>query len=138
MSIAWASCLSASLRSSFGQSSDFPGREIHSDGQSHATGGEGVILNMAAQAETKVNMFPSLDRDMAAQPEERFRGAETLSRNQNLALQALASFESLFSDAIESFAAEILRDAFYRWPFLPQQTHRPMQWYPLAFAAISR
>jgi hypothetical protein len=36
---------------------------------------------MAAQAETKMNMFHSLDRDMALQSEERFRGAETLSRN---------------------------------------------------------
>ena len=93
---------------------------------------------MATESETTVNMFHSLDGDMAPQSEERFSGAETLSRNKNLALQALASFESLLRDAIESFAAEIFRDAFYRWPFLPQQTHRPMQWYPLAFAAISR
>jgi len=93
---------------------------------------------MATQAETTVNMFYSPDRDMAPQSDERFSGAETLARNKNLALQALASFESLLRDAIESFAAEIFRDAFYRWPFLPQQTHRPMQWYPLAFAAISR
>ena len=93
---------------------------------------------MATEAETTVNRFHSLDGDMTPQSEERFQGAEALSRNKNLALQALASFESLLSDAIESFAAEIFRDAFYRWPFLPQQTHRPMQWYPLAFAAISR
>ena len=112
-----------------------------SDGQSlrgRCRGGEGVVLNMTTQAETTVNMFHSLDGDMAPQSEERFSGAETLARNKNLALQALASFESLLRDAIESFAAEIFRDAFYRWPFLPQQTHRPMQWYPLAFAAISR
>ena len=82
---------------------------------------------MAAQTETTVNMFHSLDSDMAPQSEERFSGAETLSRNKNLALQALASFESLLSDAIESFAAEIFRDAFYRWPFLPQQAQTPMQ-----------
>ena len=94
---------------------------------------------MAAQAETTVNVFHSLDRDMAPQSKERFSGAETLSRNKNLALQALASFESLLSDAIESFAAEIFGDAFNRrHSSPPQQTHLPMQWYPLAFAAISR
>ena len=49
-------------------------------------------------------------------------GAETLSRNKNLALQALASFESLLSDAIESFAAEIFRGAFNRLPLLPSKT----------------
>jgi hypothetical protein len=96
-----------------------------------------VILNMAAQAETTVNMFHSPHRDMALQPVERFRGAETLPRNNNLALQAFASFESLFGDAIESFAAEIFRDAFNQLAFSPQQTHRPMQWYPFAFAAIT-
>jgi hypothetical protein len=75
------------------------------DGQSlrgRCRGGEGVVLNMTTQAETTVNMFHSLDGDMAPQSDERFRGAETLSRNQNLALQALASFESLLRDAIES------------------------------------
>jgi hypothetical protein len=92
---------------------------------------------MAAQAETTVNMFHSPHRDMALQPVERFRGAETLPRNNNLALQAFASFESLFGDAIESFAAEIFRDAFNQLAFSPQQTHRPMQWYPFAFAAIT-
>jgi hypothetical protein len=93
---------------------------------------------MAAQAETTVNVFHSLDRDMALQSEERFRRAQTLSRNNNLALQAFASFESLSGDAIESFAAEIFRDAFNRLPFSPQQMHGPMQWYPRAFAAITR
>jgi hypothetical protein len=92
---------------------------------------------MAAQAETKVNMFHSLDCDMAPQSDERFRGAETLPRNKNLALQALASSESLFNDAIESLTAEIFRGAFNRLPLSPQQPHRPMQCYPLAFAAIS-
>jgi hypothetical protein len=75
---------------------------------------------------------------MALQSEVRFRRADTLSRNNDLALQALASFESLFGNAIEPFAAEIFRGAFNRRPSsLPQQTHRPMQWYPFAFAAIT-
>ena len=63
---------------------------------------------MAAQAETTVNMFHSPDRDMALQSEKRFGRAETLPRNDDRALQALASFESLSCDAIESFAAEML------------------------------
>ena len=114
-----------------------------SDGQSlrglwQLASDERVILNMTAQTEATVNMLHSPDRDMALQLEERFRRAETLPRNYNLALQAFASFEWLLSDAIESFAAEIFRDAFNRLPFSPEQTHRPMQWYPLAFAAISR
>ena len=71
-----------------------------------------VILDMAAQAETPVNMFHLLDRDMALQSEKRFRRAETLSRNNNLALQAFTGSESLFGDAIESFGAEIFRGAF--------------------------
>jgi hypothetical protein len=83
---------------------------------------------MATESETTVNMLHSLDRDMAPQSEERFSGAETLSRNKNLALQALASFESLFSDAIESFATEIFRGAFNRrHSSLPQQAQTPMQ-----------
>jgi len=97
---------------------------------------------MAAQAETPVNMFHSLDRDMVLQSEERFRRAETLSRNNNLALQAFTRSESLSGDAIESFGAEIFRDAcnYFNQKFagLPEQTHRPMQWYPLMFAAITR
>jgi len=93
---------------------------------------------MAAQAETKVNMFHSLDRDMAAQPEERLRRAQTLPRNKNLALQAFASFEALLGDAVESLAAEIFRGAFNRLPLSPQQPHGPMQWYPFTFAAITR
>jgi len=48
---------------------------------------------MAAQAETTVNKFHSPDCDMALQAEERFRGAEILLKNDNLALQAFASFE---------------------------------------------
>ena len=74
--------------------------------------GKRVILDMAAQAETPVNMFHSLDRDMVLQSEERFRRAETLSRNNNLALQAFTRSESLSGDAIESFGAEIFRGAF--------------------------
>ena len=93
---------------------------------------------MASEAEATVNMFHSLDRDMALQSKVRFRRADTLFRNNDLALQAFASFESLLSDAIESFAAEIFRGALNRSPFLPQQTHRPMQWYPFTFAAITR
>ena len=90
---------------------------------------------MAAQAETTVNRFYSLDGDMALQAEERFRGAETLSGNNNLALQAFASFESLCRDAIESFAAEIFGGAFNRRPFgLPEQTHGPVHCNSLAFA----
>jgi len=41
---------------------------------------------MAAQSETTVNMFHSPDRDMAPQSKERFRRAETLPRNDDLAL----------------------------------------------------
>ena len=74
--------------------------------------GKRVILDMAAQAETPVNMFHSLDRDMVLQSEERFRRAETLSRNNNLAVQAFTRSESLSGDAIESFGAEIFRGAF--------------------------
>ena len=69
---------------------------------------------MATQAEATVNVFHSPHRDMALQSEVRFRRAETLPRNDDLALQALALFESLFGDAIESFAAEIFSDAFNR------------------------
>jgi len=69
---------------------------------------------MAAQAETTVNRFHSLDRDMALQAEERFRGVETLSRNNNLALQAFTRIEWLFGYAIQSIAAEIFRDTLNR------------------------
>ena len=83
---------------------------------------------MAAQAETLVNMFHALDRDMALQSEERFRRAETFSKNNNLALQVFTGSKWLFGDAIESFAAEILCDALNRRSTgLPEQTHRPMQ-----------
>jgi hypothetical protein len=102
-----------------------------SDGQSLRgwwRSGDGVILNMATESETTVNMLHSLDRDLALQSEERFRRAETFPGNDDLALQALASFESLFSDAIESFAAEIFRGAFNRrHSSLPQQAQTPMQ-----------
>ena len=93
---------------------------------------------MAAQAETTVKMFHAPDRDMALQSEERFGRIEGLSGNKNLALQALASFEALSRDAVESFAAEIFCGAFNRFPFSAQQMHRPMQRYPFAFAAIIR
>src|SRR5258706_14697394 len=83
-------------------------------------------------------MFHSPDCDMALESEERFRRAGTLPRDDNLALQAFASFEWLSRYAIESFAAEIFRGAFNRLPFLPEQTHGPMQCYTLAFAAITR
>ena len=55
---------------------------------------------MAAEAEATVKMFHSLDRDMALQPEERFRRAETLARNKDLAFQAFTSFEWLLGDAV--------------------------------------
>ena len=92
---------------------------------------------MAAQAETPVNMFHSLDRDMVLQSEERFRRAETLSRNNNLALQAFTRSESLSGDAIESFAAEVFRRALNRSSGLPEQMHRPMHCNPPASAAIT-
>src|SRR5207245_833781 len=76
-----------------------------------------VILNMAAQAETTVNRFYSLDGDMALQAEERFRGAETFARNNNLALQAFTLFEWFLRDAIESFAAEVFGRALNRHHF---------------------
>ena len=72
---------------------------------------------MATEAEATVNMFHSRDRDMALQLEERFRGAETFPRNNDLALQAFASIEWLFGDAIRSFAAEIFGGAFNRCRF---------------------
>ncbi len=49
-----------------------------------------------------MNIFHSPDGDMALHSEERFRRAETLSRNNNLALQAFTSIESLFGDAKQS------------------------------------
>ena len=55
---------------------------------------------MAAQSETTVNMFHSLDRDVALQSKERFRRAETFSGNDDLALQAFTGSESLFGDAV--------------------------------------
>jgi len=77
----------------------------------------------------------SRDGDTALQSEERFRGAETLPRNNNLALQAFTLFEWFLRDAIESLAAEIFRSAFNRHHFsLPPKTHRPMHCNPLAFA----
>jgi len=93
---------------------------------------------MATESETTVNSFHSLNRDLALQAEERFTRAKTLAGNDDFALQAFASFESLPGDAIESFAAEIIRDGFNRLPFSPQQTHRPMHCNPLAFATITR
>jgi hypothetical protein len=92
---------------------------------------------MAAQAETTVNMFHPPHRYMAPQPEERFRRAQTLRGNKNLALQAFASFESLLGDAVEPLAAEIFRGAFNRLPLSPQQPHGPMQGYPFALTAIA-
>ena len=83
---------------------------------------------MAAQAEAMVNILHSLDRDMALQSEERFRGAKTLLRNNNLALQVFTSFERLSGDAIEPFAAEIFRSALNRRSAgLLEQTHGQMQ-----------
>src|SRR5258708_15704737 len=67
-----------------------------------------LILNMAAQAETTVKRFHSPDRDMALQSEERFRRAETLPRNNNLALQAFTLFEWFLGDAIQSLDARVL------------------------------
>ena len=95
---------------------------------------------MAAEAETTtVETFHSPNCHMALKPDGRFRIAEALSRNNNFALEAFARCECLFGDAIESFAAEILRGALDRWSSgLAEQTHRPVQCYPLAFAAITR
>src|SRR2546427_9133821 len=76
--------------------------------------GQRVIVNMAAQAETTVKRFHSLDGDMALQSEERFRGAEAFARNNNLALQAFTLFEWFLRDAIESFAAEVFGGALNR------------------------
>ena len=73
---------------------------------------------MAPQAEATVNRFHSLDGDMALQSEERFRRAVTLPRNNDLTLQTFTLFEWLLRDAIESFTAEILRDALNRCRFL--------------------
>ena len=72
---------------------------------------------MATEAKPTVNMFHSVDRDMAAQPKERFRRAETFSGNDDLALQAFTGSEWLLGDAIESFAAEILCGALNRYYF---------------------
>jgi hypothetical protein len=58
--------------------------------------------------------------------------------NNDLALQALSRFERLFRDAIEAFAAEIFGNALGWQHFgLFEQTHRPVQGYPRAFAAIT-
>jgi len=101
--------------------------------------GERVILNVAAQAETTLKRFHSLHRDMALHSEGWFTRAETLSGNDDLALKAFASFESLSGDEVESFAAEIFGGAFnQRLAGLPQQTHRPMHCNALPFAAITR
>jgi hypothetical protein len=43
-------------------------------------------------------------------------------RSNDLALQAFTLIEWLLSNAIQSFAAEIFRDAFNRLPFSPEQT----------------
>ena len=71
---------------------------------------------MATEAKPTVNMFHSVDRDMASQPKERFRRAETFSGNDDLALQAFTGSEWLLGDAIQSLAAEILCDAL-NWRF---------------------
>jgi hypothetical protein len=55
---------------------------------------------MAAQTETTVNMFHSLDRDVALQSKERFRRAKIIPWNNNLAVQAFTGSESLFGDAV--------------------------------------
>jgi len=96
-----------------------------------------VILNMTAQAETTPMIFHSLNCDMAF---EHDRSIQALSiRNNNLASEAFAGFEWLAGDAIEPFAAQILRDALRRWSsVLPGQTHWPMQCDPLALAAFTR
>jgi hypothetical protein len=112
---------------------------LRSHGWWRQAGSKGVILNMATEAETTVKMFHSPDRDVALKPDGGFRKAKTLPRNNNLAWQALTRVERLFRDAIETFAAKILGGALNRWSFgLPEQTHRPMQCYPRAFAAIIR
>ena len=87
-----------------------------------------VILDLAPQAETTCDMFHALDRDLALQPEERFRRAESLARQNNLALQAFARLKCFSRDAIESLAAEVFRGALNRWPSgLAEQMHGPMQ-----------
>jgi hypothetical protein len=92
---------------------------------------------MATQAETSAKIFHSLDRDMALQSDGGFRRTETFCGNNNLALEALAKFEWLFGDAIESLAAEIFRGAFDWRSSVPEQAHRPMHSYPYAFAVIT-
>lgn len=83
-----------------------------------------------------VNMLHSFDRDVALQSEERFRRAEALPRNNDLALQAFTGAKWFLGDAIESFTAEIFRGALNRCRFLlPPQTHRPMHSKPLAFSS---
>ena len=93
---------------------------------------------MAAQAETRANIFHSLNRDMALQTEGRFRRTEIPPWNDDLALQALARFEWLFGDAIEPPAAEILGGGHNGGPSGLEQTQRPMQRYPLVPPAVTR
>jgi hypothetical protein len=75
---------------------------------------------------------------MALEPDGRVRKAKTLPRDNNLALQPLTRFERIFRNAIEAFAAEIFGNALGWQRFgLFEQTHRPVQGYPRAFAAIT-
>jgi hypothetical protein len=93
---------------------------------------------MATQTETTLKMFHA-PHDQMAFKHDRSIQTESGGRHDNLTSQPFAGFEFLSGNAIESFAAEILRrtlNGFSSDP--PEQTHPPMHRYPLAFAAIIR
>ena len=77
----------------------------------HGAAGKRVILNMTAEPETTREAFHSSNGHMAIKRDWGFRAKAASAGNNDLALQALASFESLGGDAIESFAAEVFGNA---------------------------
>ena len=66
-----------------------------------------VIFNMTAQAEAAGEALHSPNGHVAIKRDWGFQAETASAGNNDHALQALARFESLAGDAIESFAAEI-------------------------------
>jgi len=94
---------------------------------------------MTAYPESTGELFHSSNGHMALKADRGFQAEIATTGNNDHALQALTELEWLAGDAIESFGAEIFRNALHRWSSgLSEQTYRPMQWKPHAFAAVFR
>ena len=93
---------------------------------------------MATQTETTLKMFHAPDGHMAFKHNRSIQ-TESCGRHDNLTSEPFAGFNFYSGNAIESFAAEILRHTlkgFCSDP--PEHAHQPMHCYPPAITAIIR